>query len=69
MKAGLSGEREKTVYVTETGIVYHEDYHCTHLEAVNTPGAGVGVPGLRNEDGGKYYPCEHCAAQASARYL
>lgn len=65
VKAGLSGEREKTVYVTETGIVYHEDYHCTHLELSVRPVQTSDVPGLRNEDGGKYYPCEHCAGSGS----
>ena len=51
---------EETVYITETGLVYHQDYHCTYLDLsihmVNTSEIG----GLRNSDGGKYYACRLC---------
>ena len=50
----------KTVYVTENGSVYHLDYNCTYLHPkIRAVNYGK-VPDLRNEDGGKYYPCEHC---------
>lgn len=60
-KAGFGNEDEETVYVTETGLVYHKDYHCTHLELSIHAVQASELSGLRNEDGGKYYPCEHCA--------
>lgn len=59
-REGILDKGEDTVYITETGLVYHKDYHCSHLDLsirmthINT------VSGLRNEGGGKYYPCEHC---------
>lgn len=49
-----------TVYVTETGLVYHKDYHCSHLDLSIRMTHLELVEGLRNENGGKYYPCEHC---------
>lgn len=53
-------EKEETVYVTENGIVYHKNYSCTYLDlSVHTvPGSTVGD--LRNENHGKYHPCERC---------
>lgn len=52
------------VYVTETGLVYHRDYHCTYLELSIHTVPEKEVSSLRNESGGKYYPCEHCRKQA-----
>ena len=62
---GYSGKgfanQSKTVYVTENGSVYHLDYNCTYLHPkIRAVNYGT-IPDLRNEDGGKYYPCEHCA--------
>ena len=31
-RAGFLAEDEETVYITETGMVYHRDYHCKYLE-------------------------------------
>lgn len=59
-RSGFGAEREETVYVTETGLVYHKDYHCTYLElSIHMVSSGE-LGGLRNSGGGKYYPCEHC---------
>ena len=44
----------------ETGLVYHKDYHCTHLDLSIRMASGEEVSSLRNESGGKYYACEHC---------
>lgn len=60
-EGSLSGEgAEELVYITETGSVYHKSRNCSHLalsiRAVETDSLSV----LRNDDGGKYYPCEHC---------
>ncbi|HPU62766.1 MAG TPA: hypothetical protein PK304_01285 [Mobilitalea sp.] len=51
--------KEKFVYVTESGSVYHLDLNCSHIKlsvkSIN------GVPTWqRNNNGGKYYPCESC---------
>lgn len=59
-KQGFDSEREETVYVTETGVVYHKDYHCTYLELSVRMIPNGNIADLRNESGGKYYPCEHC---------
>lgn len=54
-----SEENNKTVYITESGNVYHMDKNCSHIKLsvkiVN------GIPTWqRNNSGGKYYPCEFC---------
>lgn len=59
-KPGFDSDREETVYVTETGMVYHKDYHCTYLELSIHMIPSEGIENLRNESGGKYYPCEYC---------
>ncbi len=65
----FGGESDETVYVTETGVVYHKDYHCTHLDlSIHMVSAGE-VEELRNEDGGKYYPCERCGRAGGNVYI
>lgn len=64
-KEGFSGEREETVYVTETGVVYHKDYHCTYLDLSIQMATTESIGEVRNEAGGKYYPCEKCGAHTS----
>ena len=59
-REGLADNEKDTVYVTETGLVYHRDYHCSHLDLSIQMTHRDALPGLRNENGGKYYPCEHC---------
>ena len=54
---------DKTVYVTETGLVYHTDYHCTHLDLSIHMISKENVSSERNESGGKYYPCEQCCSE------
>ena len=57
----LSGEdEEEYVYVTETGTVYHRDRGCSHLQLSIRSVDMTDVAVLRNESGGKYYPCENC---------
>ncbi|WP_143468351.1 pilus assembly protein [Lachnoclostridium sp. An181] len=51
---------ETLVYITETGSVYHTDYSCTYLNLSVQPVAAEEVEGIRNESGGKYYPCSSC---------
>lgn len=47
--------KEDTVYVTETGLVYHKDYHCTYLDLSIRRVEFSTIDSLRNTDGGKYY--------------
>lgn len=60
VKSGITAEDSTTVYITETGMVYHRDYHCSYLELSIRMVPGQDVEELRNEGKGKYYPCEHC---------
>lgn len=64
-KTGFGAEDEEIVYITETGLVYHKDYHCTHLELSIRAVVSSEIETLRNESGGKYYPCEQCAKSDS----
>lgn len=48
------------VYITENGIVYHKDYHCTYLEPSIRMVAAGEIEGLRNEGGEIYHRCERC---------
>ena len=55
------------MYVTETGMVYHRDYHCTYLELSIQMVPASALDGLRNASQGKYYPCSSCRARGSPR--
>ena len=60
-----AGEEEKEetqewTYVTETGTVYHLYEDCTHIR-LSVQGVDYNqVDQCRNENGGKYKPCEKC---------
>lgn len=60
-------EDKMVVYITETGIVYHKDSHCTYLEPSVRAVPADGLEALRNQDGGKYYLCEHCGRYGQAQ--
>ena len=62
-KEYLGLTEEETVYVTESGIVYHKDYHCTYLDLSIQMVAAGSVEDLRNKDGGKYYACRICGSK------
>lgn len=57
---GIFTPREDIVYITETGVVYHKDYHCTHLELSVRMVSKESIASLRNDNGGKYHACEMC---------
>lgn len=59
-KEGISIADDTTVYITDTGMVYHKDYHCTYLDLSIQMVRKTKIPELRNIDGGKYYACEYC---------
>ena len=63
-----NGAGEKIVYMTEHGTVYHESRECTHLKLSVSRVEADSLPGLRNESGGKYYPCEKCQAQEGSSF-
>lgn len=67
VKTGFFETDEETVYVTETGVVYHRDYHCNYLELSIRMVTADSIDGLRNKEQGKYYPCEHCAEKGTQK--
>lgn len=61
----------KMVYVTKNRQVYHLTLSCTYLNLSIRSVSMSQVAGLRNDSGGKYYPCERCepTGRESAVYL
>lgn len=57
---GFGEEDDQIVYVTDTGVVYHKNPHCTHLDLSIHAAASSELNSLRNESGGKYHACEKC---------
>lgn len=57
---GFGNQEAETVYITDTGIVYHKDAECTYLELSIKAVRSSQIKNLRNESGGKYYACESC---------
>jgi len=68
-KSGFGTSEDETVYVTATGMVYHRDYHCTYLDLSIHMVSKEELEGLRNDSGGKYYPCEHCGGGWGGVYI
>lgn len=48
------------VYITDSGTVYHKSLGCRHLQLSIQQVYLEDVASLRNQSGGKYYPCESC---------
>lgn len=57
---GFGDDRDEIVYITENGVVYHKDAQCSYLDLSIRSVSLSAVADLRNESGGKYYPCS-CA--------
>lgn len=55
-----SEEGEEIVYITNTALVYHEDYQCTYLQLKIRFVPYADIESIRNEDGGKYKKCDKC---------
>lgn len=64
VKNGFGGGREDVVYITETGLVYHRDYHCTYLDLSIQMVQKSEISNLRNEYQEKYYSCEKCGSKS-----
>lgn len=60
----LKEDTEEMVYIAETGSVYHKSKNCTHLMLSVRPVETDSLAVLRNQGGGRYYPCEHCGKGA-----
>lgn len=63
-------EDKDIVYITDTGEVYHNDKNCSHIKLSISKVDGI-PSDKRNDNGGKYYPCETCCkgvADANAAY-
>lgn len=58
-------EKEEVVYVTDYGTVYHRELSCRYLKLSIRQSELSEVENLRNESGGKYYPCEICWKEGS----
>ncbi|MCR4740515.1 MAG: pilus assembly protein [Lachnospiraceae bacterium] len=56
------GTSPEYVYMTENGSVYHTDPGCTHIRLRIREVTKNDIGSLRNNNGGKYKPCEHCHA-------
>lgn len=69
VRTGLGNTAEETVYVTETGLVYHKDYHCTYLDLSISPASQLEVTDMRNNYGGRYYPCERCRPPSGGKIV
>lgn len=55
-------EDDTIVYITKTGSVYHRNRSCSHIKL--SIRSVIGIPSqLRNDNGGKYYPCEKCCKE------
>ncbi len=67
-RGGLAEDNE-TVYITETGVVYHKDYHCTYLDLSIRMVPASQIETLRNKSGGKYHACERCKNGGGGVYI
>lgn len=60
-KTGWTNSSDKTVYVTENGMVYHLDPSCNYLELSIKSVPAESLDTIRNKDQGIYHACESCA--------
>ncbi len=59
-KPDMKDDDGQIVYITDTGSVYHTNYQCSYLQLSIRFLPSSGLPGLRNQSGGRYCPCEKC---------
>lgn len=56
-----NAKKEKYVYITETGRVYHQSRSCHYLDLSIQQTKKDQISALRNASGGRYYACPLCA--------
>ncbi len=66
-KVVFGSDSQEIVYVTETGLVYHRDYHCTYLDLSIHAVSAADLADARNESGGRYKPCSRCHPASSGQ--
>lgn len=59
------GEENETVYVAETGQVYHKNRNCTHIKLSIITTKYQDVINMRNSYGGKYKKCALCSREGT----
>lgn len=59
-RAGGTGGEDPIVYIAETGTVYHVARNCAYLNPSVEAVLAAMASELRNEGGGRYYPCGGC---------
>ena len=59
-KTPEASEEEEYVYITPNGTAYHKSLGCHYLKLSIRSVSLAAAEKLRNEDEGKYYPCEVC---------
>lgn len=57
---GMDAGDSEIVYITENGIVYHENYHCSYLQLSIRLVPYTQLYQMRNSYGGIYHKCETC---------
>ena len=55
-----SREKEEIVFITENGVRYHTDTGCASLRISVQTVHSSQLSAMRNQKGGRYYPCERC---------
>lgn len=56
-------QEDPTVYIAETGSVYHRTCDCTYLRLSISQVVFRDIEQLRNDSGGKYKSCERCCGK------
>lgn len=67
--AGANEDALVTVYVTDTGEVYHRAWNCSHLQLSVREVAADLIASCRNEDGKRYGRCEKCKSDIHSDVL
>lgn len=66
---GNSREKEEIVYITENGTRYHTDTGCVSLRVSVQTVHSSRLSAMRNQSGGRYYPCERCRPSKSGVFF
>lgn len=62
-------EEEEIVYITENGARYHTDTGCVSLRISVQTVHSSQLSAMRNQSGGRYYPCERCRPSKSGVFF